>query len=86
MSDVDRLADWERWIDSDTVGQLSPWEREQAAAIALVLLTKTGAYRGSESDALTDAVAIMQAARFAPPTGDNHHNALACPYCTPERR
>lgn len=22
-------------------------------------------------------------ARFRPPLGDNHHNALRCPYCTP---
>lgn len=44
-------------------------------------LRKTGAYGGSETDAITDAMTIMRAAQFAPPLGDNHHNAFLCPYC-----
>lgn len=40
----------------------------------------------AKSSAMGDARALLEAAlpfqRFIP-TGDNHHNALACPYCNP---
>lgn len=61
---------------------LNPVERMQVEAVAYELL-KCGAYNGSKTDAITDATAIVKGATFAPPLGDNHHNAAACPYCTP---
>lgn len=70
-------------VDSDSYRKLSVPERYQADAIALILQNGCGVYYGSDTDALTDASHIVLAARFAPPLGDNHHNAAACPYCTP---
>lgn len=69
-------------VDSDTYRRLPYYMKLQADAVAQVL-EATGAYRGIGTDLLTDAAAIVLAARFAPPVGDNHHNAALCPYCTP---
>lgn len=71
------------YVNSDSYSRLPPWQRQQADAVAEQLRHNVGAYGGSHSDALTDAVGIVLAAQFAPPTGDNHHNAVACPYCSP---
>lgn len=41
---------------------------------------------GSDRDDVRAALEVaMPYLRFAP-GGDNHHNAAACPYCTPEQR
>lgn len=69
-------------VNSDTWPKLSAPMQWQATAVADVLMNKTGAYKGSADDALTDACAIILAMRFAP-EGDNHHNADLCPYCSP---
>lgn len=68
-------------VNSDTFARLSEPMQWQAQAVAS-LLRKNGAYIGSESDALTDAVGIVLALRYSP-EGDNHHNAMQCPYCNP---
>ena len=73
-----------RAVNSDTYQRLPTWQRQQADAVAEILRARCGAYSGSESDALTDATDIVLAVRFAPPTGDNHHNAALCPYCSPQ--
>lgn len=72
----------ERAVNSDCYSTLTIPDRQQVDAIVGVLIN-TGGYHGSASDAQTDAVTIIRAAQFAPPNGDNHHNALACPYCSP---
>lgn len=69
-------------INSGSYGRLPSWQQAQARAIADVLLSSVGAYRGSPTDALTDAVSILRSTQFAPPEGDNHHNAALCPYCS----
>lgn len=74
------MAQAETSVTSDTWATLSVPMQLQAVAVADVLVHKTGAYKGSPSDALTDACAIVLAMRFAP-EGDNHHNAKLCPYC-----
>lgn len=65
---------------SEEYDALMHHKRQQADAIAAELV-KLGAYGGSESDAKTDAVAVLRAAQFAP-MGDNHHNAATCPFCS----
>lgn len=72
-------------ISSDTYARLSFIQRAQADAVAESLMHSVGGYHGSESDARTDAAAIVLAMRFAP-MGDNHHAAAMCPYCTPSQR
>ena len=66
---------------SQAYEELPVWEKSMVDGAAVELM-KAGAYRGSESDARTDCVDIVKAIRFSP-TGDNHHNALLCPYCFP---
>lgn len=71
-------------VNSDTYRRLTVPQQMQADAIAEILRTgAVGAYQGSQSDARTDASYIVLAAQFASPLGDNHHNALKCPYCSP---
>lgn len=59
-------------------------QRMQVDAVAAEL-RRIGSYQGSESDSITDAIAIVAVATFAPPLGDNHHNANACPHCQAQR-
>lgn len=66
----------------DRYTSLTEVERMQVEAVAQELVTRCGAYQGSTTDAITDAIGIVKAATFAPPLGDNHHNALECPHCT----
>lgn len=68
-------------VNSDTFDRLGYGMRQQAWDVAQVL-DGIGAYHGGRADALTDATAIVLAMAFAP-SGDNHHNAKACPYCNP---
>lgn len=56
-------------------------QRAQVDAVAC-LLGGLGHYHGDDGQRLADALAVVDAARFAPPLGDNHHNAAACPYCS----
>lgn len=70
--------------NSDTYARLPVWQKQQADAVVLILQSGMGAYSGSDTDILTDAARIVLAVPFAPPSGDNHHNAAACPYCTPQ--
>lgn len=72
-------------VNSTTYNHLSGWKQRQIDEVADILLNSTGGYHGSESDARTDATAIVLAMQFSP-TGDNHHNAALCPYCSPDPR
>ena len=78
---ADRLSPEVAHVNSDTYATLASWQKAQVDAVADVLV-KAGAYTGSRLDAVTDAAAIVLAMQFSP-TGDNHHNAAMCPYCTP---
>ena len=68
-----------RDVNSSTYATLPPPMQWQANDVAEEL-RKIGAYDGSPTDALTDAVGIVLALVYAP-LGDNHHNAAACPHC-----
>lgn len=69
--------------NSDTYDRLSVPQQQQARAVAVILRSGCGAYVGSATDIMTDASHIVTAVAFAPPLGDNHHNAGACPFCSP---
>lgn len=67
-------------VEYDRFTELNPMEQMQVDAVAREL-TRCGGYIASPTDAVTDAIGIVKAAFFAPPLGDNHHNALECPHC-----
>jgi hypothetical protein len=53
-------------VNSTTYGRLSGWKQRQIDEVAAILLTSTGAYHGSETDARTDATTIVLAMQFSP--------------------